>query len=201
MHPHRPALFAGALTVLLGLAPTAGGHCDGRHGPVASAAAAALATGNVALALAWVKPEHDAEIRAVFQSVRAARALGPAAAAVADEHFLETLVRVHRAGEGAAYTGLKPAGRDLGPAIPAADLAIESGSPEALLALLRRAVEQGLHERLHAVVARRNWDRNDAEAGRAYVAAYVEFVHYVERLHAAATGPAHGHAPDGHEGH
>ena len=39
---------------------------------------------------------------------------------LADRYFFETLVRIHRAGEGAPYTGLKPAGRDLGPAVPAA---------------------------------------------------------------------------------
>jgi hypothetical protein len=44
-------------------------------------------------------------------------------------YFFETRVCVHREGEGAAYTGLKPAGLDLGPDIPAADKALESGNP------------------------------------------------------------------------
>ena len=51
-------------------------------------------------------------------------------------YFFETLVRLHRAGEGAPYTGLKPAGRDLGPAIPAADRALETGDVEPLVRLL-----------------------------------------------------------------
>ena len=41
---------------------------------------------------------------------------------LSDQFFIKTLVRVHRAGEGAPYTGIRPAGTDLGPAIPAADL-------------------------------------------------------------------------------
>ena len=40
---------------------------------------------------------------------------------------METVIRLHRAGEGAAYTGLKTAGADYGPAIPAAEYAVETG--------------------------------------------------------------------------
>ena len=50
---------------------------------------------------------------------------------MADLYFFETVVRVHRAGEGAAYNGLKPAGLDEGPVIPIAEKAIETASPEA----------------------------------------------------------------------
>ena len=32
----------------------------------------------------------------------------------------------------------------------------------------------------------------DVRSGRAYVKAYVEFMHYVERLHEAATAEVHG---------
>jgi Family of unknown function (DUF6448) len=45
---------------------------------------------------------------------------------VADRYFFETVVRVHRAAEGASFTGLKPAGLDVGPIIPVAERAIES---------------------------------------------------------------------------
>jgi hypothetical protein len=44
------------------------------------------------------------------------RTLDLEAKALADRYFFETLVRLYRAGEGAAYKGLKPAGRDLGAA-------------------------------------------------------------------------------------
>jgi hypothetical protein len=50
-----------------------------------------------------------------------ARHEGPASREVADRHFFETVVRLHRAGEGAPYTGLKPAGLDVGPVIPVAE--------------------------------------------------------------------------------
>ena len=87
----------------------------------AMAARAALDRGDVSLALVWVQPKDEAEIRDVFARTLAVRKLSPEAKELADRHFFETLVRVHRAGEGASYTGLKPAGRDLGPAIPAAE--------------------------------------------------------------------------------
>jgi Family of unknown function (DUF6448) len=100
-------------------------HCDGLDGPVVKAAQRALETKNPALVLIWVQAEDEAEIRTAFDQTLAVRALSPAAKGLADRFFFETLVRVHRAGEGASYTGLKPAGRDLGPAIPAFDKALE----------------------------------------------------------------------------
>ena len=106
------------------------------------------------------------------------------------------MVRVHRAGEGAPYTGLKPAGRDLGPAIPAADNAIESGSGKALVKLLTEAVHHGLHSRFQQVLALKSYDPSDVRAGRGYVQAYVEYVHYVERIYESAAGPAHGHVSE-----
>ena len=58
-------------------------------------------------------------------------------------YFFETLVRIHRAGEGEPYTGMKPAGRDLGPAVPAADKAIVDGKLEPLYKLLIETIHEG----------------------------------------------------------
>ena len=104
------------------LAPqTAKAHCDGLDGPVVKAAQKALAEGNVNLVLIWVQQNDEAEIKHAFEKTLAVRKLNAEAKELADLYFFETLVRIHRAGEGAPYTGLKPAGRDLGPAIPASD--------------------------------------------------------------------------------
>lgn len=129
--------------------------------------------------------------------------MSPEARELADLYFFETLVRVHRAGEGAPYTGLKPAGRDLGPAIPAADRAIENGSTEAVKKLLMETVEQGLHTAFHRVQERKGFDPSDVSAGREYVEAYVVFIHYVEGLYEVAKNQTHGHFPEtapAHEG-
>jgi Family of unknown function (DUF6448) len=201
---HLLALLAVALAALVdpsllgdgiatGLLVFAIGHCDGMDGPVVTLARKALEAGNVNLVLPWVRKDDEPEIRHAFEHALAVRSLGPKAKALADHHFFETLVRVHRAGEGAAYTGLKPAGRDLGPAIPAADRALAEASVENVITLLNEAVRQGARKHFQAAVARRNFDPDDVAAGRAYVEAYVPYIHYVERLWQAATGAAHGH--------
>jgi len=171
----------------------ASAHCDGMDGPVVKAAQKALATGNVNLILIWVQQRDEAEIRKAFQETLAVRKLSPEAKKLADLYFFETLVRVHRAGEGAPYTGLKPAGRDLGPAIPAADKAIEEGAAALLLRLLTDTLQDGIQERFKHVIGAKNFKPDDLAAGREYVRAYVEFIHYVERIHEAAKAPAQGH--------
>jgi hypothetical protein len=113
------------------------------------------------------------------------RKAGGEAKELADMYFFETLVRVHRAGEGAPYTGLKPAG-EVEPPVAAADKAIASGKPQELAELISGRVEKGLHGQFAEVMAKKRYDPNDVEAGRAYTAAYVEFTHYAERLYNAA---------------
>ncbi|HEX5286281.1 MAG TPA: DUF6448 family protein [Polaromonas sp.] len=176
------------------------GHCDGLDGPVVTVARKALDTGNVNLVLPWVRAEDEGEIRKVFAQARSVRKLGEEAREVADTHFFETLVRIHRAGEGAPFGGLQPAGRDLGPAVPAADKALENGSIEQVEKLLTDAIRNGVHKYFEAALGRRKFDPNDVEAGRAYVEAYVPYVHYVERLWQAAQGAAHAHDQH-HAGH
>lgn len=172
------------------------GHCDGMDGPVVKAAQKALEAGNVNLVLIWVQEKDEGEVRKAFEQTLAVRKLSPEAKALADRYFFETLVRIHRAGEGAPYTGLKPAGRDLGPPIPAADKALETGSAEPLLKLMGDMVGAGIHE--HFMDARRKLDfsPDNVQAGREYVKAYVTFIHYVEQIYQATKSPAHGHAPE-----
>ena len=176
------------------------GHCDGMDGPVVTAAKKALETGNVNLALIWVQKKDEGEIKKAFQKTLAVRKLSPEAQGLADMYFFETLVRIHRAGEGAPYTGLKPAGRDLGPAIPTADEAIANGTVEPVLKLLTDTMRDGIQEQFKKVMAKKNFKKDDVNAGREYIEAYVVFIHYVERLYEAAKEPAHGHSPEAEEG-
>ena len=140
-----------------------------------------------------VQPNDEPEIQTAFERTLTVRALSPQAKELADRFFFETLVRTHRAGEGAPFTGLKPAGRDLGPAIPAADKAIEHGSVERTVKPLTTAMQERLREHFNEVVSTRTFQAGDVAAGRAYVKAYVEFIHYVERVYEASTAAAHGH--------
>ena len=191
--------IAAALTLAatLFIAAPAQAHCDGLGGPVVAAAKAALASGNPAAALIWVQPADESELRASFNQAVSVRKLGDQARKLADRHFFETLVRLHRAGEGASYTGLKPAGRDLGAAIPLADEAVSTGSESKLVALLEQEVEAGIREKSADLHRKRDFRPDDLAAGRAYVASYVTFVHYVEGLHEAATAKASGHYQEG----
>ena len=171
----------------------AGAHCDGLDGPVVKAAEHALETHNPAFALIWVQAKDEPEIRTAFDHTLKVRALGPDAKALADRYFFETLVRVHRAGEGAPYTGLKPAGRDLGPAIPAADKALETAAVEPLLAMFTSVIQERVRAHFREALAAKAYDPADLAAGRRYAQTYVEFIHFVERLYESATTSAHGH--------
>jgi hypothetical protein len=200
MNAYKPVSLASTLFTLIVVAmmvpSEAIAHCDGLDGPVVTLAREALDTGNVNLVLPWVPKDGEPEIRRAFEHTLSVRKLGPEAEALADTFFFETLVRVHRASEGAPYTGLKAAGLDLGPAIPAADQALDSGSTEAVEKLLADAIRKGLHEHFHAAMSQKKFAPNDVAAGRSYVEAYVAYVHYVEGLWEAATASAKGHYPE-----
>ena len=190
---HLPVV--GFLTLTLAGPQLANAHCDTLDGPVGSEARAALASADVTPVLKWVQPADEPAIRAAFAESLKARALGTDAAAVADRWFFETLVRVHRAGEGAPYTGLAPAGT-VEPGIAAADAALKGLSIDELVTEMVAHATEGLRHRFERVLQTQQHAGESVEKGRAYVAAYVEFIHYVEGLHLAIEkGPAHAHAP------
>ena len=191
------AIWLITFACLLFFPQTVFAHCDSLDGPVVKAAQEALQSGKVHAALAWVQKKDEKAIIDAFNKTLAVRKLDPKARELADMYFFETLVRIHRAGEDAPYTGLKPGGRDLGPAIPAADKAIEDGKLEPLGKLIMETAEKGLHEQFEQVMAKKEFKLEDVEAGRKFVAAYVNFVHYVERLFESAKQGAHGHFVEG----
>jgi hypothetical protein len=194
MNRSRFALGA-VVAALLSLAgaSAAFAHCDTLDGPVIAAARAALDQNNPKLVLIWVKKENEPELKAAFDKALSVRTLNPNAKDMADMYFFETLVRVHRAGEGAPYVGLKPAGTDLGPAIPAADSAITTGDVQPVTKLLTETLQTRLKEQFARVEAHKNYNKSDVVAGREYVETYVSYVHYVEGLYETAKADAHGH--------
>lgn len=188
-----------SLTALVFVAPgRAFAHCDTMDGPVVKAAQRALAERDVNLVLLWVHKPAEAEIKQAFERALAVRELGDKARELADRYFFETLVRVHRAGEGAPFTGLKPAGTALEPAVEEADKALESGSVEKLVQQVTNEASAGLRKRFVEAQQRKAHAGHNVEAGREFVAAYVEYVHYAEGLHQAAKGGG-AHSAEGHE--
>ena len=196
-HARRVTTILVFLAALIAGAGRAAAHCDGLDGPVVAAARDALAAGDVNRVLRWVHHGDEPEIREAFAETMAVRTLSPQAQALADRYFFETLVRIHRAGEGAPYTGLKPAGRDLGLGITAADKAIATGSLDALSQMLLEKARASLHIHFQAVLAKRSFAPADVESGREFVTEYVPYIHYVERLYEAAERPTNGHYPEG----
>jgi len=199
-------LIAAVITLVALVSETASSHCDTMNGPVIVAAKKALETGNVNLVLIWVQPKDETQIREAFQKTLGVRKLSADAQKLADMYFFETLVRVHRAGEGVAYTGLMLAETEVDPGIAAADKSLESGSVDPLIQRLDEAIHHGLKQRYEQLTAKKKFKTDDLEAGREYVKAYVSFIHYVERLDQAAKSSVEGHfhdegeTRDGHNG-
>lgn len=175
-------------------------HCDTLDGPVITAAKEALQTGDVKPVLSWVQPGDESYVRSAFDKTLAVRKLSPDARDLADMYFFENLVRLHRAGEGAPYTGLKPVGQ-VEPAVEMADKAIGTGSSDQLVKELKEAVSNGVRQRFEKLIAQKKHANESISAGRDFVASYVEFVHYVERLHDNATVPTTEHGSKSAHGH
>ena len=168
-------------------------HCDSMDGPVVSAARNALDARDATLVLPYVPASGEAEVRAAFDDVLAVREQGGAARELADLHFFETVVRIHRAGEGAPYTGLKPAGLDHGPVIPIAERALESGSAEELATFLGDAVGSEVRERLRRVLELRSRADGDIARKREYVEAMLGLHVWAHSLYTAVKAKPHEH--------
>lgn len=169
-------------------------HCDTMDGPVVAAAKIALQSGEISPVLKWVRPEHEKEIRAAFARTMAVRAAGRDARELADTWFFETLVRVHRAGEGAPYKGLSPAGTPIERSILLSDKALASDDPAELVRFIGGAVADGIRQRFALAAEAKKHAEESVAKGREYVEAYVELTHYVERLQSDATSSAAAHA-------
>ena len=189
-----------AVSVLFAVLP--GGkifaHCDTLDGPVVQDARIALQKQDVTAILKWISKEHESEIRQAFARTLAVRATGKEAQELADLYFFETLVRLHRAGEGAPYTGLKPAST-IEPAIAAADTALQTGSVDALAEEIGNAVRNGIKKRFKKTLDRKKHADDSVEAGREFVEAYVEYVHFIEAIHNLAAKEAEHHIDEQHK--
>jgi hypothetical protein len=166
-------------------------HGDTLDGPVVKDGRSALAAGDVTPVLKWVRPADEAEVRGTFASALRVRSGGGEARELADRLFFETVVRLHRQGEGAPFTGLKPAGH-VEPAVALADHALDEGSATTLLEATTRSVSVGVKARFERVLAAKAHAGESVAAGREFVAAYVDYVHVLETiLRVAGEGAAH----------
>ncbi|TFB50245.1 DUF6448 family protein [Cryobacterium tagatosivorans] len=181
------------VTLLAALKPvTVQAHCDTAEGPAVKDGRKALETGNINYALKWIPADGEAEMRDVFEKALKVRTLGAEAAELADRLFLETMVRIHRMGEGVGFTGIQPVGTQIDPVVKAADEAIALDSDADLLPMVPEERRAELDKRFQAALAIKDFDVDDVAAARRYIAAYVSFFKYAE-------GEDHEH--HGQEGH
>ena len=166
-------------------------HCDAKDGPVVQGALLALDTEDVNEALRFAPAEAETEIRVAFGKALEARKAGPAAKEVADLYFAETVVRLHRAGEGAPYTGLKPAGLEVGPVIPVAERAIDTGTVDELASLLSETLHHEVKRRFdHMMEFKARSDRGLAES-RDYTEAMLGLQVWSHKLNLAMRAADH----------
>jgi hypothetical protein len=182
-------MVVAALVALIGLLrpQAAKAHCDSVAGPVVTAARAALQAKDVTLVLPYVQAGAEEELTAAFKHTLEVRALGPKAQELADRYFFETTVRLHRMGEGAAYTGLVE-GAVEDPALLAADAVLEGDDLQLMYDVLDEAVRTGVAARYATVQEARH---HAAKAGtvaadRERVEAELGFEKYVYAIYTAA---------------
>jgi hypothetical protein len=176
-------------------------HCDTMDGPIVPEAQQALASGDLTPVLKWVPESDEGTIRDAFARARSLKGKGEEAEALAEQWFLETLIRVHRQAEGAGFTGLKPAG-SMAPAFKAADEALDGGNVDALATEVSAAVRAEIEARFRTVSELRAHVDDSPRAGRRYVAAYVGYMHFVKGV-LEFIGNGHGgeHGEDPGAGH
>jgi hypothetical protein len=160
-------------------------------GPVVQAARDALEGEDVDIVLPYVHEPGESEVRAAFELASKARVQGAEAREVADRYFFETVVRVHRTGEGAPFTGLKPAGLDVGPVIPLAQEAIDSGDPTGLTELLAGAVRDEVAARLTGVLDAKADATEGVAAARRHVSARLGLQVWSHKLFGAIHAAPH----------
>ena len=184
-------IFMTVVVIILAFPKKVSAHCDTMDGPTAIDGLKALETKNINYALKWVMPEGEEELASIFKLSLKVRHLNDDAKELADRYFLENLVRIHRAGEGAPFIGLKPAGVPIDEKVASADKCIEVGNLSFLEGLVSQEEMPELEKRLQKAITLKDFDVNDVQAGREYIEAYVSFFKFAE-----GEDHDHGHGHD-----
>src|SRR5699024_73461 len=139
-------LFLFSLMLLFTIPQTASAHCDSYDGPVIKDALKAFDENKVDYVLKWVEEEHETEIKSLFSKTIRFKSADKEIYQILEKHFLETLVRLHREGEGEPYTGLKPAG-SVEPIIALADKTLVEKDINDLASKVNAHVEKVIREK------------------------------------------------------
>lgn len=188
---HLLAITSASALALLTAFP-AFAHCDAMDGPVILEAQMALSSGDITPLLKWIPAADEAALATAFDKTLEVRELGGSAQELADQQFFATLVEIHRASEGAPFTGVKPAG-EIDPAVQAADKALEEGEIDAFLARIVEKFEQNARAAFESTLAAKQRADESPELGREFVEQYVHYVHYLEDVHNVVVGNSSSH--------
>jgi len=192
-----PALLIMAFMLFAALPASA--HCDSYDGPVIKDALTALKQNNVELILKWVEPQYEKEITDKFNQTLKLKGKNKEINDVLETSFLETLVRLHREGEGASYTGLKPAG-SMTKLVEMADNSLVKKDINEVTNIVTIHLNEVLQEKYTKAIELSKTKNNSVEDGRAYVVAYVEYTHTLEALEHILHGDISHHS-DGDQNH
>lgn len=173
-------------------------HCDSYDGPVIKDATVALAQNKVELVLKWVEPKYEKEIVDKFNQTLRLKGKNKELNEVLETSFFETLVRLHREGEGAPYTGLKPAGSTTA-LVQMADNSLDKKKVDDVVEIVTTHLKEVLHNKYAKAIELSKTKNNSVAQGRAYVEAYVEYTHTLEALEHILHGDFSHHSGDGHD--
>jgi len=184
---------------------TAEAHCDTEQGPVYDSLQTSLEDGDFGHIAHWVPEEQEDELKEYYDRTISVKdkTEDQEINDLADDYLFENFVRIHRAGEGAPYTGISEEPVD--PGVAAADESIvqESLAPLEEGGFVTDENREHVEEIFTDLLETKDFETGDTEAGRKYVENYVTFTHLFEEGHGEehdAHGDEHDtHAEDVHE--
>jgi hypothetical protein len=166
---------------------------DITNGSVMDAAKMALDTGNVNYVLIWVPEASENKLKNLFAKTVCERRDRKDVQDIAFDWYFETVNRLHRAGEGTLYTCMNLAGLDERSVVPKVKRVIETGEAEEIIGFIPKTQEHDFRHRFRHVMEKKNYDVNNVVDGRAYVAAFTDFIVYLHHIYTSIPREA-GHA-------
>ncbi|MDD4182809.1 MAG: DUF6448 family protein [Candidatus Omnitrophica bacterium] len=182
------------LSVLLGLGIVFSvfAHCDTVNGPVVSDAKQALEKANADIVLKWVRQQDEEKIKKAFNETLEKRKQHPEDKGDIDMSFYEEVVKLHRAGEGVEYSGIKTGEIKINPITEIADTALAKSAAGELIKMFPESVRADIQSDFDEVMKKKKHMNENIAAGREYVASYVKFMHHLENLYGAENTETHG---------
>lgn len=168
-------------------------HCDTMDGPLVADIKKSLKSKNIMPVLKWIKKSDEEEIKNIFERVLSFSKENSEQKELLDLYFIETVVRLHRKGEGAPYNGLKPSGFPIDPIIKKGDLSITSGKVDDLAELLSKEIKIKIKNKFEKAWELKKNANLDVEIGRKYTEAYADYIHFIESLHKLIEDSHHHH--------